>query len=151
MNDEKQIINRGRHAKFCKICNHPQREEIEEDYVSWLGPAKIKDKYGLADVSTIYRHARATGLADKRDRNIKAALSRIIEKAGDVVPNSAAIVQACIAYAKINSEGRFVDRTERIDLNKLFAECSTAELEKYCATGELPLWFQQTVGPAERE
>ena len=53
----------------------------------------------------MYRHAHAFGLFEKRKRNVRAALERIIEKAGDVEVTAAAVVTAVQAYAKINTQG----------------------------------------------
>jgi hypothetical protein len=58
--------------------------EIETDFIAWSSPAAIAKEYGLSDRSSIYRHAHALGLFAKRQRNVRAALERIIEKAGEV-------------------------------------------------------------------
>jgi hypothetical protein len=50
-------------------------------------------QYGLSRDS-IYRHAHALGLMDKRRRNVRAALEKIIEKAGDVEVSATAVVSA---------------------------------------------------------
>lgn len=54
---------------------------------------------------------------DKRRRNIRAALERIIEKAGEVEVNAAAVVSAIGTYARINSRGEFIERSETVNLN----------------------------------
>src|SRR5664280_2888116 len=48
-------VNSGRHAAECKICAHPQRDEIERDFVNWRSPASITKQYGLRNRSTVYR------------------------------------------------------------------------------------------------
>lgn len=66
--------------------------------------------------------------------------------------NAPAIVSAIVAFSKINSDGRFVERSERVDLNALFEKMSKSELEVYAQDGTLPLWFTQTIGkPATQE
>src|SRR5205807_5217812 len=92
-------VNAGRHAAECKICAHPQRDEIERDFVSWRSPASIAKQYHLANRASVYRHAHAFGLFPKRQRNVRAALEKIIEHAGEVEVNAAAIVSAVTAYA----------------------------------------------------
>ena len=82
----------------------------------------------------------------QRRRNIRAALERIIEKAGEVEVNAAAVVSAASAYARINSRGEWVERTETINLNALFDRMSQAELEVYAKDGVLPSWFTETLG-----
>jgi hypothetical protein len=102
-------------------------------------------RYGLSRDS-IYRHVAAFNLRDRRAKNLRAALERIIEQADSVTVNAGAVVQAIQAYAKINSAGQWVDRTEQINLNELFERMSAEELERYATRGELPDWFSQTVG-----
>lgn len=139
-------VSRGRHEKNCGICKHEDRESIERDFVAWRSPATIAEEYKLSNRATVYRHAHALGLFAKRQRNIRAALERIIEKSDDVEVTAGAVVQAVTAYARINAEGRLVERSERIDLNVLFEKMSQEELESYARDGVLPQWFAQTVG-----
>jgi hypothetical protein len=133
--------NRGRHQRNCSVCSHAQREEIESDFIAWRSPAAIAQEFGLADRASVYRHAHAFGLFAKRQRNIRAALERIIERADSVDVTSSAVVSAIAAYSKINSAGQWIDRTEQVSLNDLFDRMSTAELEEYAQTGTLPAWF----------
>ena len=100
----------------------------------------------MADRASVYRHAHALGLFQKRQRNVRAALERIIEKAGEVDVTASAVVAAIQAYAKINSAGEWIDRTETVSMNDLFDRMSTQELEAYAQTGALPAWFRTSVG-----
>jgi hypothetical protein len=136
----------GRHEANCKVCQHPERLAIEEEFVSWKSPSKIAKDWDLRDRTTLYRHAWAIGLMEKRRRNVRAALESIIEQGTNVEVNASAVVAAVVAYSKINSEGRFVERSERVDLNALFEKMSKDELLHYAETGRLPAWFEQTVG-----
>jgi len=138
-------VNRGRHERNCTVCAHPQRAEIEQRFIAWESPAVLKWEFKLADRSSIYRHAHAFGLFEKRKRNVRAALEKIIERVGEVDITAAAVVSAIQAYAKINAQGQWVDRTEHVNLNELFDRMSKEELEAYAANGELPGWFTQTV------
>jgi hypothetical protein len=143
MTNQSKSVNLGRHRRNCTVCAHLRCKEIEADFVSWRSPAAIANEYGLGDRSTIYRHAMAFGLADKRRRNIRAALEKIIEKAGEVEVTSSAVVQAVQAYSKINAAGQWIDRTEHVSLNDLFDRMSTPELEEYAHSGRLPIWFTE--------
>ena len=136
-------INLRRHEQNCSICSHSDREEIERDFIEWQSPARIAEEYGIATRTAIYRHGRALDLFAKRDRNIRAALARFIEKAGEVEPTAPAIVAAIQAYAKINSQGHWIDRSEHLNLNELFDRMSQDELERYAKEGKLPEWFTQ--------
>lgn len=143
------MVSLGRHKRTCTVCGHPQREEIESAFIAWHSPAAIAEEYGLADRSSVYRHGHALGLFEKRRRNIRAALERIIEKAGEVDVTASAVVAAVQAYAKINTAGQWIDRTETVSLNDLFDRMSTQELEAYAQSGALPGWFSATVGATD--
>lgn len=131
------------------MCRHEQCAEIESAFVGWRSPAALAEEYGLSDRASVYRHAHAFGLFEKRRRNIRAALERIIEKAGEVDVTASAVVSAVQAYAKINAAGEWIDRTETTSMNDLFDRMSTQELESYAQTGVLPGWFRATVGATE--
>src|SRR5579862_7311325 len=104
-------VNLGRHEQNCTICVHRDREEIERDFLGWKSPIQIAIDHGLADKKSVYRHAHALGLFPKRERNIRAALVRIVERASEVEPTAQAVVAAVQAYAKINSQGHWVERS----------------------------------------
>lgn len=144
-------ISLGRHKRQCTICAHPRRVEIEADFISWRSPAALAQEYGLADRGTVYRHAHALDLFPKRQRNVRAALEKIIERAGEVDVTSAAVVAAVQAYSKINASGQWVDRSESINLNELFERMTSAELEAYARDGSLPGWFTMSVGTTARD
>jgi hypothetical protein len=146
-----KCVNIGRHSKNCKICLHPQRGDIEEDFIRWRSPAEIIKAYNLGNRSSVYRHAQAFSLFAKRQRNVRVALERIIEKAGEVEVTAAAVVAAVQAYAKINAAGQWIDRSETISLNELFERMTQDELEAYAREGKLPDWFSQTVGATQLE
>ena len=136
------MVNLGRHKRNCSICAHQQREEIESEFISWRSPSTIATEFGLSDRSSIYRHARAFDLFAKRQRNVRAALERIIEHAGEVDVTASAVVSAIQAYSKINAGGQWIERTEQVSLNDLFDKMSTQELEEYAKDGTLPKWFE---------
>jgi hypothetical protein len=145
--DEKRV-SKGRHEYHCTICSHKQRDEIDEAFVNWGKPSRLATKYSVSRDS-IYRHAHALGLMEKRRRNVGAALERIIEKADDVEVNAAAVVSAVSALARINSQGQWVERTETVSLNAVFERMTADELETYARDGKLPDWFEGTIGATE--
>jgi hypothetical protein len=140
-----KTVNRGRHEYHCRICAHGQRADIEEAFVNWVSPVRIAKTYGISR-DAVYRHANVFKLMDKRRRNVRAALERIIEKAGDVDVTAAAVVAAVQAYSKINTTGQWIERSEHVDLNELFERMTQQELEAYARDGSLPTWFTATVG-----
>jgi len=144
-------VNSGRHAAECKICAHPRRDEIEREFVDWRSPASIAKQYGLRNRASVYRHAHAFGLFAKRQRNVRAALEKIIERAGEVDVTAAAVVAAIQAYSKINATGQWVERGEHVHLNELFERMTQQELEAYARDGTLPTWFAATVRTTETD
>ncbi len=134
-----------RHEAGCRVCAHPEREQIESAWCAWANTSKLAKQYSLSRDS-LYRHCHALSLFERRGRNLKGALEKIIEQADSVTVNAGAVVQAIQAYAKINSAGQWVDRTEQINLNELFERMTREELEAYAQDGTLPDWFRQTVG-----
>ena len=112
-----------------------------------LGLAK---QYGLSRDS-VYRHCHALGLFEKRRRNLRAALERIVEQSESVQVNASAVVAAAQALAKTNAAGQWIDRTEQVNLNELIERMSTEELETYAREGALPEWFTNIVDATPRE
>ena len=143
-------VNRGRHEAQCSVCKHTQREEIEQDFLTWKSPDKMAEAFGISRDS-IYRHARACDLLEPRRRNVRFALERIIERAGEVEVNANAIVAAVSTYAKLNAHGQWIDRRETIDLNDMFARMTSDEMDRYATKGELPEWFTSVVGATAKD
>jgi hypothetical protein len=82
---------------------------------------------------------------------VRAAMERIIEKAGEVEVTASAVVGAVQAYSKINAHGQWVDQSQQVNLNELFDQMSMEELEEYAKSGSLPEWFSQTVGATGKD
>lgn len=61
------------------MCTHQQREENEVAFIYWRSPAAIAEAGGPRERLT---PCHALGLFRKPQQNIRAALERIIEKAG---------------------------------------------------------------------
>jgi hypothetical protein len=140
-----QSVNTGRHQAQCLVCQHPQREDIEREWIDWGSTSRLAEEFRLSRDS-IYRHAHALGLFEKRRRNVKRALERIIECSEGVQVTASAVVAAVQALSKINSNGQWLDRVEGVSLNELFDKMTAEELEAYAASGTLPGWFTARVG-----
>ncbi len=72
-----------RHKRKCLICRHPDREEIEEEFVNWQDVWFLAKQYKIPDYRSIHRHARATGLIVRRRENMREVLDSIIERRPD--------------------------------------------------------------------
>src|SRR5215469_4301785 len=91
-----RLVNLGRHRRNCNICPHQHPEEIEREFINWTGAKAIAKEFGLADRTAVYHHAHAFNLFSMRQGNIRAALEKIIENAGEVEVPSAAVVAAVV-------------------------------------------------------
>jgi hypothetical protein len=101
----------GRHTRKCIVCRHPERKAIELEFLRWRSAEDIADDYGCADYSSIYRHARATKLFERRRANVRVALEPIIEKAEHAKIAAEAVVRT---YAQINESGKWVPTTAHV-------------------------------------
>jgi hypothetical protein len=130
----------ARHSRDCRICHHPAREAIEHAFVSWESPSAIAKSYRL-NRSTLYLHARALGLLDARDKNVRAALSKFIERCHRVRPTASAFVSAVVALSKFDKEGHTVDRIA-VSKPTEFVGWTSGELESFAAQGIVPDRFR---------
>jgi hypothetical protein len=96
------------HSRKCSICRHPQRAEIEQAFLDWDCLSSITAEYHLPGRAALYRHARAVGLFARRNRGLRGALARIIEKASEVEPDALSIVRAIEVFARINDDGEWI-------------------------------------------
>ena len=145
-----RAVSFGRHEFNCTVCAHPELRAIEEEWVGWGNTSRIAKEYHLSRDS-IYRHAHALDLFNKRQRNLRRALERIIERAESVDVNASAVVAAIQAYAKINNRGQWIERVEGTDMNQLFEKMTSEELDTYARDGSLPDWFVSVTGQAVNE
>ena len=103
-----------RHARKCHICHHPQRAEIEDDFLNWHGPNEIVKDYNLPHWSVIYRHANAFGLRARRNENIRTVLDIFLEQAESAPITANAILRAIRAYSCLNDDGTWVELPKRV-------------------------------------
>ena len=139
-----RIISRNLHARSCSVCGNPRRDEIEQDILAWRSPQEIVREYKLKHRTAVYRHAHALGLMEKRYGNLRAALGRIIERAGEVPVTAWAVVAAVRACAKINARGQWMEQGESSELRELLDGMTHEELLAYAQDGTLPDWFGGT-------
>jgi hypothetical protein len=103
----------GRHERKCAVCDHPDREAIEEEFLRWYSPEFIARDHDLPQVSAIYRHAHAFGLFERRRCTLRFALEPIIEQADLVQANASTVIRAIRTYARLDDRGQLLDRTPK--------------------------------------
>jgi hypothetical protein len=136
-----------RHKRKCAICRHPQRAEIEREYVEWGNAEEIAKRHRLANARALFRHAQAMELHLKRRQRLQSALDRIIERVGEVRVTAGAVVSAVRTQADLSSQGRWVEDAEKVYLNELYERMTSEETEIYAREGKLPDWFLQVLEP----
>jgi hypothetical protein len=102
-----------RHRRKCLVCNHPEREAIEEFFLHWHEPSVLETRFHVPKIS-IYRHAHALGLYARRAANLRPALELIIERAGFVRVTGDTVIRAIRAYACLSEDGRWAEPASRV-------------------------------------
>jgi hypothetical protein len=98
-----------RHSRKCQICNHPEIDDIEEDFIDWTTADQLRKTFKLKGGSTIYRHARATGLDIRRRENLGVVLEKVVEEVDNAeTPTVSEIIRAARTLARLNSRGQWV-------------------------------------------
>ena len=112
-----EIVTRNflrRHRAKCAVCQHPDREEIEEEYLHWHDVWQISQQYEIDDYRSIHRHARAYGLVQSRRENIFSALDNIVEKSEDAKVTGDMVIRAIRAYSCITESGQWIEPPARV-------------------------------------
>jgi hypothetical protein len=95
------------HSRECSICRHPERDLIDQEFVQWAPAASIAIAHRIQR-RAIYRHAHATDLFQRRNRDLSFALGRIIEHAQTVPVTADSIIRAVRLFACLNDEGEWI-------------------------------------------
>jgi hypothetical protein len=102
------VIVPSHHRRQCSICNHPEREGLEEEFLRWENPYNTALDYGVKE-RAIYRHAHALRLFDKRERNIRYALGHVIQRLDSIDVSSDAAIRAVRLFTRLTQQGEFVE------------------------------------------
>lgn len=99
---------RTEHERRCSICSHPDRADIENEFMHWHSIGDTAREYEVSR-SAIYRHAYALSLFSRRNRNLRFALGHLVERVQDVHPTADSVVRAIHAFARVNDEGEWIE------------------------------------------
>jgi hypothetical protein len=97
-----------RHQRLCTICNHEDREEIDQEFLDWIHPENTAEHYDI-EWRAIYRHAHATGLFAARERNFRLALGHVVEQAMYIKPTVEGLLRAIRAFSSLDRDGRWTE------------------------------------------
>ncbi|MBZ5695599.1 MAG: hypothetical protein LAN36_09580 [Acidobacteriia bacterium] len=103
-----ELKPRSHHERHCTICNHADRDAIEEEFIHWHNPTDIAFDYRLSR-NAIYRHAHAMNLFALRERNLRFALGHMIQQAMNTKPTPDSILKAIRAYSCLTLDGRWIE------------------------------------------
>jgi len=107
---KKRPASLGRHQRKCTVCHHPQRQEIEQDYLRWGSPTAIARVYGLSGPTAIYRHVHATGIFARRRARLRLALDPLIEQVAEVNITAHAIISAIKTSFNFQNARKWIGR-----------------------------------------
>lgn len=116
----------ARHIRKCAICRHPQREQIEDDFIRWYDPWTIVEDYELPSRSCLYRHVEARGLLARRRRNLRGVAERILENVDSAVITANAVLHAMRLFAHITEDGQWLEPPKRAVITHVHAYPDTA-------------------------
>jgi hypothetical protein len=129
----------NRHRAHCSVCAHEKCAEIETGFVNWESPAvrACRPHHSLSTRAPPepFREAQA-----KRPLRARAHHREVRRRE----VTASAVVAAIQAYAKIDPQGHWIERSQNLNLNELFERMSSGELEAYAREGTLPDWFRKT-------
>jgi len=130
-------VNLGRHAAQCTICNSPYRQYIEESWLEWRSTDTLAKAYGVSRDS-IYRHAHATGLYNKRRQNLMTAAERIIERWEYTYYNGSTVLGAIKLLWQMQGAERPVQPGQDPHAKELARGMSKGEGEAHAQDGSVP-------------
>jgi hypothetical protein len=122
-----------RHITHCTICNHPDRDAIEECILHWHSPTAIADEFDLGDRRVVWRHARAFGLSQLRAAQARHALGFLIEQAQGVVPSADAIIRAIRALSCIDDQGQWHEPRKEVIITHRYVALQARQEEDAAA------------------
>jgi hypothetical protein len=100
LRQEERGASLGRHQSQCSVCSHPQRQEIEEAWLNWGNTTLLADHYKVSR-DAIYRHMKALGLFSERQKRVKFAYEKIIERLDMVSVSGSTVLAALKAYISL--------------------------------------------------
>ncbi|HXX19759.1 MAG TPA: hypothetical protein VEJ46_10180 [Candidatus Acidoferrum sp.] len=138
---------RDHHERHCTICNHAERDAVEEEFLHWINPWDIARHYGV-EWRAIYRHAHARGLFAARERNLRFALAHIVEQATSVNPTTDGVLRAIRAYSCLNSDGQWVEPPAHVIVSSGSQIPSPQAIAAAAITVNVPQQAQQPALPS---
>jgi hypothetical protein len=138
------------HQIKCGICNHPDRDAIEEAFLGWIRPGELAREFELGHRTVVYRHAHALGLFKKRAYNARFALGLLLEQSDVVKPTGNEIIRAVRAFSCIDEYGKWTDPPRRLIVTHLDAKGNGLPADKVSSDWRLARTPHSAPGAEER-
>ena len=102
-----------RHSRKCQVCSHPEREAIEWAFINWRSPNRIASAYKLSGDS-LYRHANALNLYDKRRSSLRSVLDNILERGVETAITGDTILRAVRAHTCLTDQNTWIEPASQV-------------------------------------
>jgi len=116
--DDANPANPARHRRCCIVCHHDDRHAIEQAFLEWHRPNDIRHEFKLPNRTCIYRHARATGLFEKRARDLRYVLEKIMEESTCQPPSADSLIRAVRAYSCLDANGHWIEPPKHVIITR---------------------------------
>jgi hypothetical protein len=127
----------------CNPTDSAQQNRVRADDSARQNIVQIVKDYDVPSLSSLYRHAHATGPWIRRRTKIRFALDRIIENAGEAKSNAFAIIRVIQISCRFDKDGTYVEPTKRV-----LIEHSTVTAQS--TSNRNPLRLETTVTPTKQ-
>ncbi len=108
----------SRHRRRCLVCAHPDRDAIEADFIRWHSPKRIAEDYDLPGRDSLYRHAHATRLFERRRDQTARVMENVLETAETCpIGQFDVITRAVRLYSRLDNNGRLSNPSQTVNLN----------------------------------
>lgn len=104
------------------MCNHPERDAIDQAFLHWQRPSAIAHNFQLGDRRIVYRHAHALDLFRKRASLSRRVLEFVVEQAETVTATADSVIRGVRVHSCIGEDGRWTEPSEWSSLTN-FSAC----------------------------
>ena len=115
-------VSLNHHRAHCAICQHRERDVIDQAFLHWQRPSVIVYDFQLPHRRALNRHARAFGLYELRSSRSRRSLEFIIEQAETVKATADSVIRAVKAHACLGEDGRWTEPTRHTIITHEYAE-----------------------------
>lgn len=102
------------HRVHCSVCNHPERDAIEEGFLMWRRPTELAREFELSHRKAIYAHANALGLFEQRAQALRFVLEKVMEESTFNPPSADSLIRAVRVYSCLDEDGHWHEPPRRV-------------------------------------